>query len=81
MNSCQLKTQSSISDPGVPSFVARETNDTKFVDITVDDNTLISGAYYIVRVENVTDEAGGLHTIPEEGIFSQMFRFVSRPQS
>lgn len=79
VNSCQLKTQSSISDPGVPSLVARETNDTKFVDITVDDNTLISGAYYIVRVENVTDEAGGLHTIPEEGIFSQMFRFVSRP--
>ncbi|QQS58663.1 hypothetical protein IPN35_03610 [Candidatus Peregrinibacteria bacterium] len=79
LSSCHLKTQGSISDPGVPATVTRETNDPHFVDIHVGLEEFISGAYYIVRVENVSDELSGNQSLPPEGIFSQMFRFVSHP--
>ena len=79
VQSCQLKQQESIPDPGEAFSAVRESEHPYAVRVQLPNGKAFdSDAFYIVRVENVANDTAEI-SIPADGVYSQMFQWKAHP--
>ncbi len=79
VNACRTKSQDSVVEPGEAITATRDSD--SFYSVVIETDPLAplqEGAFYIIRIDNVSNDTSEL-SIPAEGIFSQMFQFSGYP--